>query len=295
MGDLVSAIITTHNREWHLIRKAVLSAYNQTYKNIEIIVVNDSPLYEGVGLIKKEINKLGSRVKYIENTKCPGACGSRNVGINEAKGRIIALLDDDDEWHLDKIELMLPFFEHNIGLVYCNYAIIDSNNNVSYKNVKKYEGKVFNQLLEENFIGGCSFPIIKKECFTKVGLFDQEFKSAQDLDMWLRISKQYEVSYVDKVLVDYFVTDISITSSISNKIDGIKLLLKKYESDYCKNIKARNVWKNKVFKSYFECGKIKTGFKEYNLYYKGKDRIINSICIIKGILKYIVYRWLKKK
>ena len=111
---LVSVIITTYKRPTDILKRAIMSAIGQTYKNIEIIIVNDCPEQKE---LSKEIKKMIStihdnRIKYIELDKNQGACIARNIGIKNSNGYYIALLDDDDEWVKEKIELQIIFLKH---------------------------------------------------------------------------------------------------------------------------------------------------------------------------------------
>lgn len=229
MNKLVSVIITTHERACWIVERAVKSVYNQTYKNIEIIVVNDSKNFKENSNIVEMLRKY--KVRYIESNQ-KGANFSRNLGIKLSKGEIIALLDDDDEWHEMKLEKMVPYLnEKDIGLVYCDFDYIELNERITQLKIKKYEGIVYKELLYENFIGGCSIPIMRKNALIKVGMFDEELPSCQDIDVWLRIAKNFKIKYVDKKLVHYYVSNIAITSNPFKRIEGWKKLIRKYNND----------------------------------------------------------------
>jgi glycosyltransferase involved in cell wall biosynthesis len=111
---LVSVIIPTHNRN-HLLKRAILSVYDQTFKDYEIIVVDDTwstlPLYK---------NHPAVRFIHIPQTPYPGV--SRNAGIKAARGKYIAFLDDDDYWYCNKLKRQISFLEQHpeIGLVCSN-------------------------------------------------------------------------------------------------------------------------------------------------------------------------------
>ena len=98
----------------------------------------------------KNINK-NSEFNQILNSTNPGACGSRNLGIKSAKGDIIALLDDDDTFEVNKIERMITYFENNVGLVYCNINQIQNGKNIKSKKLNFYENDAFEKLLDSLF------------------------------------------------------------------------------------------------------------------------------------------------
>ena len=104
--ELVTAIITTHKREPEIVERALKSILAQTYKNIEIIVVDDSPeSFESRKAVKDSVTRYTNQnVKYVQHDECKGACAARNTGLYMAKGEYVAFLDDDDEWLPEKIE-----------------------------------------------------------------------------------------------------------------------------------------------------------------------------------------------
>ncbi len=105
MGELVSVIITTCNRNSCYIERALKSVMAQTYENIEIIVVDDNRAdYSIKETIKQTIKGICPQAVYCSHNKNLGAPAARNTGIRIAKGDYIAFLDDDDEWLPDKVE-----------------------------------------------------------------------------------------------------------------------------------------------------------------------------------------------
>ena len=233
---LVSAVITTHNREAEIVERAVRSVLNQTYPNIEIIVVDDSsPDYSYRADVENSIRKIQEAsdsisIKYVKHETCRGACAARNTGLGYCKGEIVGFLDDDDEWLPRKVEAMLPEFDaDDVALVYCEAESFDeSNNTVRVYNREKHKGKVFESLIEDNYIGSASFPLMKREAVIDAGGFDEELQSSQDFDMWLRIAQKHNVSYVEDVLVRYHIHEgEQITKNPRKKIAGSERLIEK--------------------------------------------------------------------
>lgn len=125
--ELVSIIIPTHNRYESLIR-AVKSCLHQSYKNIEVIIIDDN--YSNVNLRNKIIHQFGytnHRIKLILSNEDLGATNARNIGIKNSRGKYISLLDDDDEYMPDRILKLMACFKKsrmkNLALVY-SYGII---------------------------------------------------------------------------------------------------------------------------------------------------------------------------
>ncbi len=205
---LVSGIITTYKRNPEMVVRAAKSILNQTYNNIELIVVDDSPkAYELRDAVRDALVQLeDNRLTYIRHEKNMGACAARNTGIMASKGEFISFLDDDDEWCENKIEKLIEkMTAPDIGIVYCNYMVIDENKNaITECSRGNHTGNVYDELMCSNFIGSASFPLVRRECFDKVGMFDVELLSLQDYDMWSRIAREYKVEYVDMPLIKYY-------------------------------------------------------------------------------------------
>lgn len=226
---LVSAIITTHKREPKIIERALISVLNQTYANIEIIVVDDSPAdYSKRAAVRETVERHG--VKYIAHECCQGACVARNTGVQNCLGEFVAFLDDDDEWKPEKIERqMLLMNDPHVALVYCGYEnLFEATGEKVERNKAFYRGYVFDRLIRENFIGSTSFPLIRKDALLTVGGFDPEMESAQDLDLWLRLAKQYQIDYIKESLVVYhFHEGEQITKNPKRKILGLERIIEK--------------------------------------------------------------------
>jgi glycosyltransferase involved in cell wall biosynthesis len=186
---LVSVVITTYKRPANILVRAVRSVLDQTYLNVEVIIINDYP-QEDSDVLGDAINELGdARVHYYVNEVNKGACYSRNRGASYANGEFLAFLDDDDTWKEDKIEKHLPFFEDaDVGMVYAGIDI-HSNGRVRHALPLIDDGSIYPLIMRRNYIGGCSVPVIRRKAFDQVGGFDERFPSAQDYDLWIRLGR----------------------------------------------------------------------------------------------------------
>jgi len=236
----ISVILPTYNRPEYLLR-AINSIINQTYKKIEIIIIDDSNDQIKIEDNKRLINKLNNqKIKYIKTDSPSGGSGARNLGIENANGEYIAFIDDDDEWLPTKLERQLEQFSKseldNLGLVYCNYIIIDVTKNPNPKNKirETKRGDIFKDLLNRMCVGVTSTYLIKKEVFNKIGNFDTNLKSAQDYDLPLRISEHYNIDLVDEYLVNKYEDDKRISTNFKNKLRGINYFQKKHREKYKK-------------------------------------------------------------
>lgn len=231
--ELVSAIITTHNRSPYIVLRAVKSVLKQTYKNIEVIVVDDSTAsFSQRNEVERVIREQSNRIIYIRHEKNMGSCAARNTGLLYANGFYVAYLDDDDEWLPEKIEKQIEgFCNSNIALVYCGYNVIDEKRGKRYVNPTIIlNGFVFEELLTHKFNGvTTSNPLIKKECINSIGGFDTEMQSLQDYDLMLRITMKYPVNCVKEPLLNYYIHDGNrISNDIDKRIAGRERILEKY-------------------------------------------------------------------
>ena len=148
---LITVIITTYNRSRD-IERAINSVLNQTYKKIELIVVDDNANNPEEREKTEQIVKKYENVKLIKNEKNLGGALSRNVGIKNAKGEFIAFLDDDDVYEETKIEKQYKcYLEHekeNVGLIYCYHFIINESGEV----ISEYHNHHGNRPLYDNMI-----------------------------------------------------------------------------------------------------------------------------------------------
>lgn len=205
IAKLVSVIMPCYNTERY-IEKSVYSVLNQTYKNIELIVIDDGSTDSSLNILKT-IQTGDKRLKVLsQKNKGPGP--ARNKGLKEASGDYIAFLDSDDFWSLDCIEKLeraislIP--KQNFGLAYCGWQ----NIGLSKNRCQPFIPPDYSALnLPELFLGGCRWPIhvvlVKRECVDKVEGFDETRTTCMDYDLWLRMSPFLQVILVPEVLAFY--------------------------------------------------------------------------------------------
>ncbi len=243
--DLVSVVITTYGRDVKLLSQAIQSVREQTYKEIELILVDDNG--EGTEIQKKNqkmFSKSGD-VCYVPNKKNSGAQFSRNIGILKSSGEYVAFLDDDDLWMPDKIEKQMEFLKDNhLDMVFTN-GFRFYNNDLEQKTI--YQQRfISNRLiayeteLKADRIGSTSHPLIRKECFAKAGMFDLDMPARQDYEMWLRLCKDYRVQGINEPLFYYrYHEGDRITKSHAKELRSYQLLWMKYKADYKRDCRAR--------------------------------------------------------
>ena len=296
MNDsLISVIITTYRRPYAVLSRAIDSALNQTYRNFEIIVVDDSPDSNQRNQIKNALlENYGSAIKYLQNETNVGACASRNRGFFASRGEYIAFLDDDDEWLPEKNEIMIRSFDStDIGLVYCALLPYKNGKPVTNKQQKGYEGFVLPYLLESNFIGGCSVPLFPRKVLEECGLFDERLPSSQDTDLYRRIAMKYTVKYIQQPLVNYYMTRDSITGNQKRQILGRMMLLEKFNDEYNQYPVIRKHYVGKIFVGLLATRQTP---KAWQLFRNEFGMSIFSLLskaplIVKGYIKLLIFRF----
>jgi len=231
-SPVVSIIISTCNRA-HLIRRAIKSVLGQTFKDFELIVVDDASTDNTEGTVKAFGDE---RIMYARHGENRGGPAARNTGIKLSRGKYIAFLDDDDEWLPEKLEKQVKKIEEapdSVGLIYTGSEVKGRKGDVIRTYYPEFRGDVRKKLLLGSLVGSVSRVLIKKECFTNVGLFDESLKSCQDWDMWKRISDHYEFDFVPEILTRiYLHDDTQISTELESLIKGRKGMVEKYREEF---------------------------------------------------------------
>jgi len=200
----VSVIVPTYNRA-HLITEAIDSILNQTFKDFELIIVDNYSSDDTESIVKSYADE---RIRYFKHQNNGLVSINRNYGINKSRGEYTAFLDDDDLWLPEKLEKQVEFLDSDkeLGLVYSDTYIIGSNGNLRehtyFYRIKPFRGNVFNKLLQGNFIPMLTV-VIRKEVLDKVGGFNPRYKICQDYDLWLRIAEYYPIDFIEQPLAKY--------------------------------------------------------------------------------------------
>lgn len=222
---LVSVVIPTYNRAGTILN-AIDSVLAQTYKSIEIIVVDDG----STDNTNEILSQYGDKIKYIYKIN-GGVSSARNAGIKEAKGEYIALFDSDDSWSPVKIEKQMAYLlEHpGYGIAISDIEYWDEDSHkVKVSKLRETiarDGYILEFVLKLPVMT-CSYMLIKKEVFNQVGYFDESFKTADDFDMILRICSKYKAVLIEEPLIKYKKSDNSVSHRLfsGNRLRAIEKL-----------------------------------------------------------------------
>lgn len=230
-NPLVSVVIPTYKRTVEYVSKAVESVLNQTYKNIEVVVVDDSTeAYEGRKDTEKYFELLNaSNVVYLQNEKNLGGSLSRNRGIENAKGEYITFLDDDDEYKPEKVEKQLRFMrEKGYEMTFTDLEIYTPDGKMvdyrEFSDVKSFENEALLRYHLQKHLTGTPTFMYKAEKLREIGGFDV-VKVGQEFHLMLKsILSGLNIGYLPECYVKaYRHPDGGISGGI-NKINGEKAL-----------------------------------------------------------------------
>ncbi len=229
----VSVIIPTYNCAKYL-SQAIESVLSQTYDDFEIVIVDDGSTDDTRSLVEGYTNKHPSKISYIYQENRGLAC-ARNTAIRNSRGQYIALLDADDMFLPMRLERGMRTFENNpkIGLVHANLSRMSEDGNVF--STPKRDSRLLTGRIFENIFLRCadiSIPtiLVKKECFNRVGLFDEHLTrlGCEDREMWLRVAWEYEVQYLDEVLGLYRVRKDSMSRNREKMMEARYYVIDKF-------------------------------------------------------------------
>lgn len=255
----VSVVIPTRNRA-AMLKRAIESVLNQSFKDFELIVVDDASDDETIDAVKSYQDE---RLRYIRHRENMGGSAARNTGIEAANGSYIAFLDDDDEWLQEKLSEQLCLIRNDpgMGAVYTGYIWLEEKRWQAITPSKM--GYLFEDLIIENCVGSTSTVLVRKECFLELGGFDVGFPSSQDWDMLLRIARRYRFGCLSPPLVRYHAHGARITTDHEAVIRGMEMIREKYAQEI--QVRPAAVFNHHLVLGKMYCfnGNVKRGRREF--------------------------------
>jgi GT2 family glycosyltransferase len=229
---LVSVVIPAYQCAQY-IAQGVASVFAQSFKNLELIVVNDgSP---DTSLLESELERFRQRIRYLKQpTRGPSA--ARNAGILEASGKYIAFLDGDDYWRPGHMLKLMTLFQQNsaLELAYCDCILLKNENPLArYFDLQAQAAVVdFDSILVEDSAIPTSTVVVSREALLRVGLFDESIRRCEDFDLWLRLAFQgAPMAYHTDAEVVHRMNDAGLSAnSLAMKTDRIRVYQKAAET-----------------------------------------------------------------
>ena len=293
---LISIVIPLYNKE-RFIKETLDSVFNQSFTDYEIIIVNDGSTDSSVFIV----NAIEDQRITVLSNQNKGVSHARNFGISKANSDLIALLDGDDLWEQNHLENLYNLYEKfpDCGLYATAY-------NKKYFNGEKikasYNGlaKEYFGIIEDYFsasikdgIAWTSAVLIPMKTFRKVGVFDEEMRSGQDTDLWIRIALKDSVAFSSIASSNKIILAPKYHLSYStNRIDRLKLFEKfkavELPTTSFKKYMDLNRFsvaiERKIAKDYINYRRLRNGIDPLNLNFKQRI-ILNMPSILIGLLK----------
>lgn len=267
--DLVSVIIPNYNRKL-IINKAIKSVLEQSYNNIELIIIDDGSIDNSYEYLKDKYQQE-KRIILLKITHS-GVSAARNKAIKIAKGKWIAFLDSDDFFHLDKIAKQIKYLQENPNYKICHSEEIWFKNQVRINPKKKHlkiGGDIFKRSVELCSIS-ISTVIIHQDIIEDIGLFDENLPACEDYDYWLRVTAKYKILFLpeylttkfgghaDQLSQKYYAMDRFRIYALAKIIEAGNLTKEQYEF-------ARNILQKKLM-IFLQGAKKHNNLEEYNEY-----------------------------
>lgn len=226
----VSIILPTYNRA-HIIKKSIDSILHQTYENFELIIVDDGSNDNTEQVVE---NIKDSRLIYHKYENNRGPSKARNVGIELALGQYIAFADSDDVWRENKLSKQMELINNSdYKIVYCPYALVKGKTSCRIPSDAEsiVEGNIFEKLLCGNLVGAPTL-LLKKECLETIGGYNEDIHSLEDWELVLRLSKVYEIGFVNDILVDAYWNADGVGKNWCAQVHAILYIIEKYRQEY---------------------------------------------------------------
>jgi glycosyltransferase involved in cell wall biosynthesis len=247
MDNLVSVIITTHNRP-KCAKRAVESVLNQTYKNVEIIIIDD--IGNARDIVTEISGSINGNIRYKQIPQTPYIAESRNIGIKDATGDYIAFLDDDDYWLPEKLETQVEIFQRNpdIGLVCGNVYAVDSEKETPQllyfpQFTRIMKGRLFFTMLTDCFCP-ISTLILRRSVLDVVGNFivSDKLEHSEDVEFLCRCALITECYFDPRIHAVYLDHNLSAKRTYPSHTVILERHIEKESPDYYALTRKFQLW-----------------------------------------------------
>jgi glycosyltransferase involved in cell wall biosynthesis len=254
-NDLISVIIPVRNGA-RFVARTLASVLRQTHRELEVVVVDDGSTDETAEIVGN-VAAEDRRVVLLCGPQ-GGVSAARNRAISHARGEFIAPLDSDDLWHPDKLALQLDAIKRGgprVGLAYCWSVAVDEDDVIAANSVSRFthQGSVFNALVERNFLGNGSTPLVRRSFLDAVGGYDTRFYEAQaqgaeDWQFYLSLAAICEFVVVRRCLVGYRRSPTNLSSDFGRMQRSIDMV-REFAIHHLPSVPARH-WQRERFYTY---------------------------------------------
>ncbi|XOV79156.1 MAG: glycosyltransferase [Aestuariibacter sp.] len=233
MPPLISVYMPTHNRV-QLLKRAVASVLSQSYKNIELLIVNDSST-DGTKAYLEQLAKGNEKIRVFHMAEPEGACFARNIAIEAARGEFITGLDDDDEFLPERLQSLFDAWQEG-------YSFITSNFYWDFGPSRKLVATKAMDIYLEDMLShkyGTNQAFTRTSYLKDIGMFDVNMPASQDWDIWIRllIAKGRAKKIAKPTYVIHTAHDSPRISISEKKVEGFQMLMRKF--DHCMTKKNR--------------------------------------------------------
>lgn len=201
---LVSVVIPTYDRPTYL-RRAVESVVEQTYDEIELVVVDDNPTTPAREAVRDVPLDSLTNVEFVRDRDHENAAAARNTGVEVAAGEYVAFLDDDDRWYPEKLATQIATFQRtsdDVGLVYSGAELLYDRGDRTISIPPAVEGDMTKVLLRRNVVGSMSVVVVQRNVAAATP-FDERFPSWEDLVWYIDLSRRCSFERIPEPLVEY--------------------------------------------------------------------------------------------
>lgn len=228
---MISVIIPNYNREM-VICETVQSVLNQSYKNMEVLIIDDASTDRSVEMLAKVKDK---RVKCIVQKEHRGANYCRNLGVSESQGEYLAFQDSGTIWLPEKLQKQMERLKKNpeAGLVYCLLEVNDRGDIYCYPEKRGelcYKEEKCKETLKKRNLIGTPTILMTRKCFLEIGGFDERLLRWQDYDFVIRVVQQFGVVIVNEILVQELFFENGISNQWNLFIQALPRFLTKHQS-----------------------------------------------------------------
>lgn len=214
---LVSVILPVYNRESSITR-AIESVLNQTYRRLELIVIDDGSTDGTIHMLER----FGSRIIVLTQAHA-GAYVARNLGRSHARGELVAFIDSDDVWLPTRLSSQLPLMQRQeVGLVFGNAIHVPPRSRTSltcFRVSPPRRGRVAGEFAWSNFVPTVTV-LVRRSCLDEVNGFPLTSALSADYLTWFRIALRHDLDYVDAPLAEYTVHPNGMSSDLGRSIEA---------------------------------------------------------------------------